>query len=69
MNNFLDLADLSRDHDFVQSQVFDSLSLLEFILHIEKTAGVKIPGEDIVPENFGSLATISEYLRENFRMQ
>ncbi len=59
------LEDLDRDDDFVERQLFDSLSLLDFVLYVEQVAGVKIPGEDVVPEYMGSLAAISQYLREN----
>jgi acyl carrier protein len=59
------LEDLDPDEDFVERQLFDSLSLLDFVLFVEQVAGVKIPGEDVVPENMGSLAAISRYLRES----
>jgi acyl carrier protein len=31
---------------------------------IEKLFGIKIPGEDVHPENFGSLEAIMRYLQE-----
>lgn len=60
------LDDLDREDDFIEAQVFDSLSLLDFIMHVEQVVGVKIPPEDVVPENFGSLAATSAYLRDTF---
>jgi D-alanine--poly(phosphoribitol) ligase subunit 2 len=57
------LTALGRDDDFVEMGVFDSISLLEFVMHLEKRLGIKIPGEDVDPDNFGSLAAISAYLQ------
>ena len=53
---------LDRRADFVEMGIFDSISLLEFVLHIEQRFSIKVPGEDVDPDNFGSLAAISAYL-------
>jgi acyl carrier protein len=63
------LEDLDRDEDFIERQLFDSLSLLDFVLYVEQVAEVKIPGEDVVPENMGSLAAITRYLHESCGLQ
>jgi acyl carrier protein len=65
----VDVGDLARDDDFVERQVFDSLSLLDFVQHVEQVTSCKIPGEDVVPENFGSLAAITDYLGRRFGLQ
>lgn len=59
------LTALDPSDDFVAMGVFDSISLLEFIMYLEGLLGVKIPGEDVDPDNFGSLAAISAYLQEH----
>jgi acyl carrier protein len=59
------LTALDASDDFVEMGVFDSISLLEFVMHVEKLLGIKIPGEDVDPDNFGSLAAIIGYLQEN----
>lgn len=59
------LPSISATEDFITAGIFDSMSLLQFVQAAEKICGIKIPGEDIVPENFGSLASIAEYLRDN----
>jgi acyl carrier protein len=56
------ISDLDPDDDFVERQVLDSMALLDFVVHVEAVTGLKIPGEDVVPENFGSLAAIARYL-------
>ena len=57
------LTDLDRETDLVEQGVFDSISLLEFVVHLEKLCGIKVPGEDVDPDNFGSLAAIGDYLQ------
>jgi acyl carrier protein len=59
----VDAEDLGRDDSFVDRHVLDSLALLDLVMHVERSAGIDIPGEDVVPENFGSLAAITEYVR------
>jgi acyl carrier protein len=56
---------LSTTDDFIAAGVFDSMSLLQFVLAAERICGIKIPGEDVVPDNFASLASIAAYLRES----
>jgi acyl carrier protein len=59
-----------QDKDsFVDQGIFDSLSLLDFVVFIEKLCQIKIPGEAIVPENFGSLDAVMDYLTENFGIE
>ena len=33
-------------------------------MHVEQVAGIKIPGEDILPEHFSSIPNIAAYLRQ-----
>ncbi len=57
------LADIPADEPLLESGILDSLSLLDFVVFLEKQYGLKVPGEEIVPENFGSLAAVSAYVR------
>ncbi len=58
------LPDLGRAERLIDRGIFDSMSLLDFVMFTEKLCGIKIPGEDVHPENFGSLEAIMLYLRE-----
>lgn len=58
------LLNLGRNEQLVDRGIFDSMSLLDFVVFIEKLFGIKIPGEDVHPENFGSLEAIMRYLQE-----
>ncbi|MEP7344528.1 MAG: hypothetical protein ABI877_04660 [Gemmatimonadaceae bacterium] len=55
---------ISRTDGLIDHGIFDSLSLLDFVVFTEKLTGVKIPGEDVHPENFGSLEAVMLYLRD-----
>ena len=62
------LEGLERDDDLLARGVFDSLSLLDFVMHVERTIDRRIPSEDVVPENFGSLGAITAYLSRTFEL-
>jgi acyl carrier protein len=57
-------GEIARTDALIERGVFDSLSLLDFVVFTEKLCGIRIPGEDVHPENFGSLDAIMRYLRE-----
>jgi acyl carrier protein len=61
------LTDIPEDEPLLESGVLDSLSLLDFVVFLEKQYGTKVPGEDIVPENFGSLVAVRAYLQARLR--
>lgn len=43
---------------------FDSFSLMEFVLRLEDTFGLNIPDEDLDPDIFYSVKTITAYVRD-----
>lgn len=55
---------LEPNVSFMDAGILDSLSLLDFVSFLEKSLGIQIPGNDIVPENFGNLAAVTKYARE-----
>jgi acyl carrier protein len=57
-------GEIARTDALIERGIFDSLSLLDFVVFTEKLCGLRIPGEDVHPENFGSLEAIMRYLRE-----
>lgn len=58
------LPALGRSESLIDRGIFNSMSLLDFVMFAEKLCGIKIPGEDVHPENFGSLEAIMLYLQE-----
>lgn len=65
------LATLRPEHDFTGSQDFvadgliDSFDLLVLVVELEKAFGVKIKGEDILPEHFVSAASIAALVKKS----
>ena len=50
------------DDSLTNQDILDSMSLLDFVVLLENRYGIKIPGEDIVPENLGSVNAVAGYL-------
>ncbi len=55
---------IGLDDSFTNQNILDSMSLLDFVVWLENHWGIKIPGEDIVPENLGSVNAVAAYLRQ-----
>jgi acyl carrier protein len=60
-----DHTPLSHDLNLFEAGIVDSAGLISYICYIEKEFGVTIPDEDLLPENFVSIAAIAEYLRSH----
>jgi len=56
-----DEKSLEPDEDLLRSGVIDSMALMDLVLFLEKTFGIEVEEEDLVPENFQSLNSIVEY--------
>jgi acyl carrier protein len=57
--------DIPMEFDLIQNGVIDSLGLLQVIAWIESDLGVQIEVEDMVPENFSSIAAINSIIERN----
>jgi acyl carrier protein len=58
---------LSPDEDLLERGVIDSLGVLRLIAFLEKTYGVEVLDEDIVPENFQNLNTIARFVEHKMQ--
>ena len=54
---------ISFDKDLYQSGIVDSAGLISFLCFIEKEFSITIPDEDLLPQNFCSIETITDYIR------
>lgn len=63
-NELLNQPDLamSEDQDLLGSGLLDSLRVMSLVHFIEQDLGIDVPPEDVVIENFVSLAAIEAYL-------
>jgi acyl carrier protein len=64
VSNFLygDASALKQDTSFLESGIIDSTGILELIMFIESSCGVKVQPEEILPENLDSLNRIVEFV-------
>lgn len=46
------------DESLITRGVIDSLGLLQLVLFIEERTGVKVPDEDVLPDNFDSISSV-----------
>jgi acyl carrier protein len=53
---------VDREQSLVESGVIDSMGILELVEFVEGTFDLRIPEEELLPENLDSLANITRYL-------
>jgi acyl carrier protein len=54
--------DFSNGANFIAAGMLDSFDMITLVDTLDKTYGISIDGEDIVPEHFGGLAAIAALL-------
>jgi acyl carrier protein len=57
------LMPLANDTPLLESNILDSLSLLELVVFLEDRFGITMSDAELVPENFASVNAICAYLR------
>ncbi|WP_299119062.1 acyl carrier protein [uncultured Winogradskyella sp.] len=55
--------DIDAEDDLLGSGLVDSLGMMKLVSFIEKEFELKIPAQDMVIENFMTVACISDYLK------
>jgi acyl carrier protein len=60
---FTDNGNLSNDVSFLEEGIVDSTGVLELVMFAEETFGITVEDEEIVPENFDSVAGLARYVR------
>ena len=61
-------ANLTDNDDLLNSGILNSLAILQLVAHIEEQLGIEVPVEDVVYENFQSVASLSAYLDSQKRV-
>lgn len=46
----------------IENGIIDSLGIMALIGYLENNFAIEIAGEDLVPENFASIATINDFV-------
>jgi acyl carrier protein len=65
-HNFLfreDMGAMADDASFLEAGIMDSTGVMELIAYLEHDFNVEVADEEMVPENFDSVARIVAYLR------
>jgi len=53
---------VDRERSLIDSGVIDSMGILELVDFVETTFDLRIPEEELLPENLDSVANITRYL-------
>lgn len=57
--------DFSASDAFIADGMLDSFDLLTLVGSLEEAFGIRIDGQDIVPENFANLAAIENLIQKS----
>ena len=55
--------DVGENESFLDAGVVDSLGVLELVTYVEETFAIQVADEEIVPDNFDSVAKLSAYIK------
>jgi acyl carrier protein len=58
-----DDGELLDTDSLLEKGVIDSMAMVELISFIEETYNIRIQNEELMPENFDSLASIAAYIK------
>jgi acyl carrier protein len=56
----------SNNESFLKNNWIDSTTIMEIVLLVEATFGIEIQDNEIIPDNFDSIAKIAHYIRLKF---
>jgi len=54
--------EVGDDHPLLGEEGVDSMGILELIVHLEETYGIRIAEEEVTPENFGDIGRAIEFV-------
>jgi len=62
--NFLYGQDDGLDHDasLLENGIIDSTGVIEFVSFVERTYGIVVTDEELIPDNFDSVNKLSAYI-------
>lgn len=50
------------DDSFLQEGIVDSVGVLDLVLFVEETFGVKVDDQEVTPDNFDSVNKLANYI-------
>lgn len=57
-------VDFTDSEDFIEDGYLDSFDMVALVSNLDKTFGISILGEDIIPENFANLEAIENIVKK-----
>jgi acyl carrier protein len=58
---------LAPDENLITQGIIDSLGILKLVAFMEKSFGIKINNEEIIPENFQTLNALAEFVGKKIK--
>lgn len=58
------IRSLGEDDDLIEQRIIDSLGILKLITFLESNYSIKINDEEILPENFHSLNSLTQFVEQ-----
>jgi acyl carrier protein len=50
---------LTSDYTLIEKEVLDSMAIFETIAYLEDEFGIEVQDDDLIPENFATIAAIA----------
>ncbi len=60
---FSDRYGYSDDASFLDEGIVDSMNVLQIVMFIEKKFAIRVEDEEVIPNNFDSVAKLANYVR------
>lgn len=57
-------VDFNDSEDFIEDGYLDSFDMVALVSNLDKTFGISILGEDIIPENFANIEAIENIVKK-----
>lgn len=64
-----DVSLIDDTESLLDAGIIDSTSILELISFIEEEFGIAVEDDEIIPENFDSLAAIDQYIKRKLESE
>lgn len=58
-------SSLTSDYPLIENDVLDSMAIFETIAYLEDQFGIEVQDDDLVPENFETIAAIARLVSTN----
>ena len=55
-------SNVGRDESLLESGIIDSMGVLQLVAFLERTCGIKVEDDDLMPENFDTIAAITSFI-------